>query len=388
MHCIVYIGLNQFYIKTLGLDCDAAHCYVVRDGLVIDTNTAAQNKGIATGMQLGEAKMLAEGRGCYELKNDDYVEAQRAWLDVCATLTDVIEPEEFHSAYLDLSAHPDPIFILDRLRSELEALNWEVCTGTAGTRWVAKLAAQSSSQGPSNGALLTPRRFISGFKTCHLPIQTAFSERLSFLGYKTIGEVAEIELEVLRKQFGNEAIEIKRHAMGGGSITVRAFYPPNSITESFRYEGAPETYECFELGLKKTSDQVAEKLAEDDLVGERLDLFLEHEQGQITHCGRTFSKPYHSPKSLWSNVRLLVPSANTNQVLGLRLRAGDLRKLDRIQMEFEIGVVKSHRQEKASSALRQIHGVFGQESMKLGSQIQNSRRQRVLRAWRDANGWA
>jgi nucleotidyltransferase/DNA polymerase involved in DNA repair len=385
MHCLVYIRLCNFHVKALRLETLEVACYVTREGWVVDSNLAAHGLGIREGMQVAEAKMLSEGRGGYEWKSDDYVASQREWLDVCATLTDVIEPEEFNSAYLDLSAHPDPFDILNRLRGLLQKGGWKVKTGMAGTRWVAKLAAQSGVQ--DGKPLLTPRRFISEFKTQYLPIQKDFGERLSFLGYKTIGEVAAIELEVLRKQFGNNALEILRYAQGGGNTCVQALYPPNSITESFRYEGVPETYECFEHGLKRTADQVAEKLAEEDLVGERLDLFLEHEEGETTHTGRTFSKPYHSSKSLWANVKLLASSADTSQVLSLRLRAGELRKLNRIQMEFEMGGWKTNRQEKISVAMRQVHGVFGQDSMKLGSQIQESRRQKVLRAWRSFNGW-
>jgi nucleotidyltransferase/DNA polymerase involved in DNA repair len=375
---------------------------VVHNASVLDLNYAANALGITRGMSVGEAKLLSDGRGLIPFQPDQFAAAQKAWLDICALLTNIIEPDEFHTAYLDLSGHSlsredvtGPTSIAQKLADMIGETGLTAQIGIAGTRWVAKLDGEANYHEISNRtptALLTPRRFVSGFPTWQLPLEHQVTERLSFLGYKTIGEVAGIPLEVLQKQFGTLALDIKRYANGGGDPTVRALYPPNSITESFRFDGCPETYECFEHSLKTLSSRIAGKLLDEDWVGESLDLIIEHESGKVTSQSRTFSKPYHSAKSLWASVKLLVPidlfqKMESERLENVRLRAKELRKLDRVQMDLDISHVKSHQNEKVGNAVRHVHQVFGLESVRLGCQIQESRRQLVLRAWRNAYGW-
>src|SRR6185312_699831 len=80
--------------------------------------------------------------------------------------------------------------------------------GVAGCRWIARLSAR---RGDSNGmALAVPRSYISRLPVSSLPISEQSARSLNLLGYKRIGDVAKVELDVLKSYFGEEAFEIKR----------------------------------------------------------------------------------------------------------------------------------------------------------------------------------
>ncbi|MEZ0326211.1 MAG: hypothetical protein ACAH95_09910, partial [Fimbriimonas sp.] len=73
-------------------------------------------------------------------------------------------------------------------------------------------------------------------------------------------------------------------------------------------------------------------------------------------------------------------------VTSLRILLPNLRKANRKQQKLY--VARTDSSDALKSAVGQVQKVYGGEVIKLGSEISLPRRQRVLRAWKDATGWA
>jgi nucleotidyltransferase/DNA polymerase involved in DNA repair len=358
---------------------------VVKDEHVIDLNQAAIDRGLALGMPISEVKSILAGDGqVYRWDEEVFRDAQRAWLDICADHTDVIEPIDQHSALLDLSGHPQPEQISQRIATVIqEKLGLSTSCGLGGSRWVAQAALRQ----PGMVAVLTPKRFVSPLSVSQLPIPEAEQTRLCQLGCRTIGQVARLELDTLRAQFGNSAFTIKLAAMGSGERHVNAVYPPDTVASRFAFESAPDAMEPYHNGLLNLCKDLGAKLIEQDSYGEAVDVWLEHESGEATKLSRTFTKPLSSPGSCWASLRLLLSEPPEKPVTALRVRMLGVRKVRRVQLSLQGTLSRSQRSESSAAAIEHLRASLGDGVLKLGSEIIEPRYKQVRKAWRLANGW-
>lgn len=401
MHFFLHLALEGFYTAALR-EPDAERGLVVHaDRRVLDANAPARAKGVAVGMGLPEAKAILEGGKFVTFEPEPYREAQRRWLDRCALVTDVVEPDRLHSAYLDLSLHPDPEALARRLMREIaEDLGVEVRAGMAATRWVAQLAS-GVLRHPGDPLIaqdlamrepaIRPAEFLAPFPTRWLlPVEASHRERLEFLGYARIGDVAKVPLDVLIAQFGDAALTIQRAARGGVFQPVRALYPEGALTDRFVFDGPAALFEIVDMGLSRLAARLAKRLEEEDRQGEEVRLWFDGEEGGTVERVRRFAKPLHDMRSLRAAFRAMLP-----EDLGMQLPAGlrrirvhlpDLKPMARVQRDLS-GEGKGDRERRTEGALAVLRQAFGDRSILKASDLDEPRRIRVLRAWREATGW-
>jgi DNA polymerase-4 len=203
----------------------------------MDVNGIASRRGVAAKMPLAQAKTILREDGVYRnLLAEDCREAQEEWLELASQFTGVIEPEDRNSAYLDLSSHPKPVDIARRFLERLARLTGcEPILGAGASKWLALLSADTYGE----HLLPLEERGLSPISTLSLsPISIEQRERLRFLGYHTIGQVADLPMSTLRGQFGDDALRILLAARGSWKDPVEALYPPNTLSERFIFDGA------------------------------------------------------------------------------------------------------------------------------------------------------
>src|SRR5688572_10775720 len=104
MHYI-YVQLDDFYLFGRKSDVSLSRkpVIVLRGKQVIGRNWAAEQRGVKIGMSEDHARALVLKGEFQQWKPENYIEHQEKWLDVCAQYSGVIEPEDQHTAYVDLS---------------------------------------------------------------------------------------------------------------------------------------------------------------------------------------------------------------------------------------------------------------------------------------------
>jgi hypothetical protein len=85
-------------------------------------------------------------------------------------------------------------------------------------------------------------------------------------------------------------------------------------------------------------------------------------------------------------MRLLLQEVIETPIVGLRAVLTDLEKTRHRQQELE-GLTHRHQRPNVNSAIGYVKTVFGDQSVKLGSEIELPRRIRVLKEWQNATGW-
>ncbi|MHB8635443.1 MAG: DNA polymerase Y family protein [Fimbriimonadaceae bacterium] len=377
---ILWLELERFYAEPA-----REPVVVVRDGFVLDANDAARARGIQLGIPLRQVRTLLQEGKVVNWARENYEKRSRAWMDPCVALTGVIEPADQHAAWLDLSLHPNPIDVADKLICTLtKKTKLTIRYGAAPSKWLACLAAKHDDCGL---ALRDPKKFLAPLSVSELlPVAPEHRERLLFLGYYHIGDVAKLSLLTLQEQFAEAALIIYSAAAGLLAQVPKAFYPPSSITDCFVFDGLVESTEVIDQACGVLARRVGERLLAQASQSAKLRATLELEDGSLKRLGRTFAKPMRCPQSVRSALRLLLEPALATPITAIRVFLPDLVKTCVVQPTF-LNALASKEPQQAASALREIRTVFGDTSVRLGSEIVLSRRVKVLREWKHATGW-
>lgn len=381
MHYLSWIELLSFYFSVLGVGERPA--VVVREKRVLEANPLARSAGVDRGMSQSEAKAILENGVFHKFDPEPFREAQRSWLMLLAEVSDVIEPIEPHIALCDFSQLPNPEDLIAKLRSQLAEKGLSPRIGCGSSRWIAELAARNGESAVQSTATFLGARPVSDL----IAVPEVIRHRLRFLGCKTISDVAMMPRETLREQFGEEGLVIWSLANGGGDAFVSPLFPPESISQRLPFEGAIKDREALFQAVRQLSIQLGELLLARDRMGSKMEVWLEHEEGEPTRRSRTFARRMQSPGSLLPCLALMVQEVPDRPMTAIRVRLSDLKPALRVQRTLEGRSAPEMRDVAVQRAVREVRLTFGDQSVKTASELPVERRIRVLRAWKDATGW-
>ena len=358
---------------------------VYRDEFVLDANLVARKRGVTRGMLTKQAKAILSEGEFIPWEEENYLRKQGAWLDLCIMFSNIIEPADQHAAWIDLSAHPDPIHIADELfRTVQREMKLSISSGIAATKWLARLAAKYDDCGP---ALRSPRDFLAGLPVHELlPVPIECRQRLQFLGYSRIGDVAHIPFPVLQDQFDQASYLIASSAKGGSYEPVDAAYPPASILEKFVFDGLADSLEVIQGTIEMLAQRIGKRLELQNLEGCLVSITLEFEEDKTKLISRTFSKPLHGYQTVLPSLQLLLEKHLTQPLVAIQIMLSELKKVTVEQGAF-LERTGTRTPRKLESARKKAQAVFGDSSVKLGKDVKLPRRIYVLREWKNVTGW-
>jgi DNA ligase D-like protein (predicted 3'-phosphoesterase) len=381
---ILRIEVERFYAEPCG---EERPLLVVRDGMVLDANLAARHHGVRAGNTLRDASNLIPNVQVRHWQADDYRERQEAWLRACVPFSDVIEPDDQHAAYLDLSQHPEPADIADRaVAAVAKASGLPVRFGAGPSKWIAALAAECGDWGL---AVKDPEKFLAPLPVSALrPVSREARERMHFLGYRTVSDVAPLDSAILRDQFGVEALLIQQAATGVHVDPVREVYPPNSVAARVLFPEPVDSLETLDLNYRRLADQLGSRLNQRGLEGSNLELSREMEQAGWLSRTREFARPLRCPRSVLNGIRAVSGALPPEEpVSAVRVRLRNLKRTQSYQMSFAGRGTTDDQAIRLNRALTQLHTTFGDASVRRASEVPIERRVRVLREWQAVLGW-
>lgn len=380
---ILRMEVDGFYAAHWG---EEGPLVVAREGEVLDANGPARAHGVRTGTTLRDASNLIPNVKVRHWQADDYREANDRWLRVCTDFSDVIEPDDQHAAYLDLAKHPSPFDIADRAVAAVgKASGLPVRFGSGPSKWIAKLATEA---GEWSLAVKDPEEFLAPRPVLELrPVSPEARQRMHFLGYRIIGDVARLDPGVLRDQFGPEALLIHQAATGVHVDAVRELYPPNTIADRILFPDPIESLEALELNFSRLADRVGGRLNQRGLEGSNLELGREGEAGWTVRT-REFAKPLRDPRSVFVGLRLVSGALPPEEpITAIRIRLKDLRRVRVYQPAMISRTGSDDRAVQLNRALNQLQTTFGETAVRRASEVPIERRVRVLKEWSTVLGW-
>lgn len=350
---------------------------------VRDLSHAARAAGLRAGMSTREARTLVPDLITYDAAPDLYEAPRKAWLDLARAFTDAIEATAPDQAFLDLSRHPDPEDVARALLDEIERkLGYETVAGLSPTKWVAQTLA-----GPRLRVMPLPGLALMKEPVSILtPLEPKTRERLGFLGYKKVKDVQGLSLNILRQQFGGEAMRIHLAANGALSEPVFTNYPLPSVVGSRSLAGGCADLEMLRFAITRLCATLVAELGTLQLEANQMRLILSFEETE-KDLKTTFAKPMRSASSLVTSlIRTIEGLGLEEPIYRITVHLLDLSPA-RLRQRTLTGMHYTDNGQ-AEDALEPLRQKFGSYSIHLGKEHVVPRREELLRTWARATGWA
>lgn len=366
MHYIAYVRLPRFYRDAL--TDPPTGPVVIHDGKrVLEVCEETIKLGVSPGFSFVEARTLAKGATFIVTEpRDRWESARKAWTQPLRRYTDRIEVEAPNAAYLDLSQHPDPYSLLQEIRAQLPN---PCAIGIGRAKWLARRAAFRG--GIHSDWVACPERMLAPLPVRVLPFESELTNRLKFLGCKTIRDVQILSLDTLRNQFGELAREV--HLASMGLLTDRV--TPNEGPPTLRCERQIEEAVIDEEGLSRLLYDLSAHLARQFA-----------EQDSRTRVIRAWWEPKGSaelilPKPLRTATQIhlaLAKSVRPSEPLTWILVEAEL---ERASHHTQISFTDPRDRDAVSDALLRVKSAFGDQAIQCAAEVTVPRRVQVLKAW-------
>lgn len=206
----------------------------LRHGIVLAKSPIAKKYGVVTAETIYQAKKKCPNLEVYPADYEFYMEESRKFYHYLLSYTPNVEKASVDECYMDLSdtkyLYDDILKLAYKIKNEIkENFGFTVNVGIANNKLCAKMA--SDFEKPDKVHTLFDYEIES--KMWSLPVgdllfigKSSVKELLS-LGIKTIGDLANADVNILEKKFKNRARDMIMAAKGIDNSKVIVDYGPN-----------------------------------------------------------------------------------------------------------------------------------------------------------------
>jgi DNA polymerase-4 len=325
-------------------------------GVVASCTYEARAYGIHSAMSSYEARRRCPHAVFVAGRYDRYTETSERLHSVLLRFTPLIEGIALDEAFLDVSGArrligPPPV-IAELIRGTVRReLGLSCCVGVARTKLLAKLASRAAKpvptlQGnrPGPGVVVVPANGELSF--LHpLPIRAlwgigpATARRLEGLGVSTVGDMARIPDEALRRLLGAAA---GRHlaalARGEDDRPVEPLRVAKSVGHEETFPFDLRDQEDLHRHVLRMADAVASRLRETDLRGRTITVKVRYPDRSTISRSQTLPTPTDSPRAITAVAGALLRAVDVTpgvRLIGVSLSALSRRSAVSRQLCFE-----------------------------------------------------
>ncbi|MBR2465498.1 MAG: DNA polymerase IV [Clostridia bacterium] len=241
-----------------------------RHGIVLAKNELAKKYGIQTAETVISAKRKCPTLVIASPHYEEYVKYSRRVNEIYAEFTDMIEPFGIDESWLDVTASVklfgDGRTIADKIRERVKKeVGITVSVGVSFNKVFAKLG--SDYKKPDAVTVIDRTNYKE--VAYPLPVRDLLfvggktAAALFSMGIRTIGDLAETDVELLKMRFGKMGETLKKYASGADDSPVSGAGDPadaKSIGNGFTFRHDLVTREECRTGIEFLSEEIGYKL--------------------------------------------------------------------------------------------------------------------------------
>jgi len=272
--CIFHIDLDAFFVSVeQALNPKLKGKAVIaggdpeRRGVVASASYEARPYGIHAGMPLSKARRLCPQAIFIRANFSRYRDASNRFMEILADFSPDIEPLGLDEAYLDVTGCVEPygsprklaLAIKERINKELK-LTASVGIGTC--KVVAKIAsALCKPDGLLEIAPGEEQAFLNPLPVAKLPgVGEKTEQSLKEMGIMTIGELASLPLDTIKRRFGATGAVIHSYARGIDDREVEVPGEAKSISQQLTFARDTLDRNFLEANLHNLCQEVCQEL--------------------------------------------------------------------------------------------------------------------------------
>jgi len=272
--CIFHIDLDAFFAsveQALNTKLKGKPVIVGGDperrGVVASASYEARPFGIHAGMPLSKARRLCPQAIFIRSHFSLYKDASAKFMKILGDFSPHIEPLGFDEAYLDVTGCEEPYSSLQKLALAIkerinEELKLTASVGIATCKVVAKIASDLCK--PDGLLEIAPgdeQAFLNPLPIAKLPgVGKKTEQALKEIGVTTIGELASLPLDTIKRQFGSTGAVIHSYARGIDDREVEAPGEAKSISQQLTFARDTLDRNFLEANLHNLCQEVCQEL--------------------------------------------------------------------------------------------------------------------------------
>jgi len=371
--CIFHIDLDAFFVSAeQALDPGLKGKPVIvggdpeRRGVVTSASYEARPFGIHAGMPLSKARRLCPQAILIRANFSRYKEASAKFMEILGDFSPHIEPLGIDEAYLDVTGCEEPygsphqlaLAIKERIHKELKLT---ASVGIGGCKVVAKIASDLCK--PDGLLEIAPgeeQAFLNPLPIAKLPgVGKKTEQALKEMGVTTIGALASLPLDMVKRSLGTPGIAIHSYARGMDDRRVEATGEAKSISQQTTF--ARDTFDphFLETKLHRLCQEVCQELRSQNKRARSIAIRLRYADFETITRQVTLENASNANHVIFATAVQLLNKALAQQEKPIRLigiRISSLVGKEKQLPMFDSGIEKPERLDKAIDEIRKKYG--------------------------------
>lgn len=403
MRIILHIDVNNAFLSWTAVDrlkhgetVDIRERFAViggdeeaRRGIVVAKSNPCKKRGVVTGESLYLARKKCPYLEVYPANNKLYRECSNKMYNYLLQYTNIIERYSIDECFLDytysVKLFGDPVKVAYKIKNDIKKLfGFTVNVGVGNNKLEAKMASDFSK--PDKVHTLFDYEVKT--KMWPLPIDDLFmlgkssSAKLKEMGIKTIGELAQMDMDILIKKFkshgklmwefanGIDNSEVSYQERDAKSISASTVLPYNYSSRN----------DCFKI-LKSLSMEVGRKLRDNEMYAKNVSIWIKYSNFMKVSKQINLDNRIHTDNDIYNNACSLFDKLwdKDNYIRGLCVGVSNLANThDRQLSLFEVNkndrkVEVKEVDDKLQKVLDEIRNKYGDSTIMYADMIKRDK---------------
>ena len=388
---ILHCDLNNFYASVEqklhpeydGMPLAVCGSPEVRHGIVLAKNQLAKQAGVQTGEALWIAKKKCPGIVFVAPHYDEYVKHSKQVFEIYTSFTDRVESFGIDECWLDVTGSLT-LFnmtgeqLANHIRETVkQKVGLTISVGVSFTKTLAKLG--SDMKKPDAVTVLDREHYMDRIGKMSpsemIMIGRKTSQKLEKLNIRTISELANANVDVLRAHFGIVGVNLIKEARGEGDDNVTKYFEhtiPKSVSNGTTTPRDITNIEEAKIVVYALSELIAVRLRSYNLLANGVGIYLKNNQFDGVSKQVALDFPSSNASTI-AKTALDTMKKIYNFNLPLRaITVAAIRLTDQADMQISLfDTSDNEKEEKLEKTVDKIRDKYGYQTIKRGVVMQN-----------------
>jgi len=350
MRKIIHIDMDAFYASVeLRERPDLKHLPVVVSShhpraVIAAASYPARQFGLRSAMAMSQARKLCPQVVVIEPNFENYRDVSQQIHQIFQHYTSIIEPLSLDEAFLDVTENlqniPSATEVAECIRADIfKTTGLTASAGVAPNKFLAKIASDWNK--PNGICIIKPNQvqhFIHDLPLKKIPgVGRVTQEKLKSLNLETLGDLQQVDENVLIHHFGKYGKQLFLYAQGIDERPVQAERQRQQISKEITFDDDLSITQCFPY-WDNLIERVWLSLQKKQMQARGVNVKLKLKNFQVLQHSKSFKLALNSQQDMVQVIKLLLQEMQIPEHLQFRLIGVGLYQLTEQQDETQLSL--------------------------------------------------